>query len=98
MNKIKHDFQIPESEKEAFDRAYKKLTGDSPFWRAIWTQESGEVVHICTLSVSKYELLYLRLAVAGGHFIDLEARERALAAEKANRQQTQSDTTQPQMA
>jgi hypothetical protein len=96
MNKIKHDFYIPIEEVPAFNKTYEKLTGDHPFWRAIYLHADDRVEHICTLSVSKYELLYLRLSVNGGRFVDVEARERAWVEEK--RQQEQSDTTQTQMA
>lgn len=88
MNKEKFHFEIPESEIRDFEKAVKRLVGKTPHW-ALSNNVDNKRTYTYFLTLSKYELLYLRLAVKGGSYLNLSAPED---------QQTQSDTTQPQMA
>ena len=80
MSKIKYEFLIPEAQQQAFSKAYKEVTGNEVHAHGMCPDATGAgAMFVYRISVSKYELLYLRLAVTGGEFIDLEARERAEA-------------------
>lgn len=96
MNKIKYCFTIPDAEVPGFSEACKRVTGEVPVWNHVLIDSDGHRFQLCDLHLAKYELLYLRLSVGGGKFLDVEAHVRAW--EEERKQEQQSDTTQPQMA
>lgn len=86
MNREKYHFQIPAEERENFRSTVKKLTGEDISWAAFHDFPEGKN-YSYLVDLSKYELLYLRLAVKSGTYVNMSST-----------QEDQSDNTRTQMA
>lgn len=74
--KTRYQFVIPRDERTEFQSIVEKLTGIQIRPSFIHSDISGaEKMSTYNLSLTKYELLYLRLAIKGGTYIELEDQQ-----------------------